>query len=268
METSILTKNSANELHNQIQQYLDELMQATDKARTSQEMLRYLDFCARFHNYSATNIWLILMAKPDATYVAGYHKWKSMKRWVRRGEQGIAILAPILVKEEDMDGLDKQFLVGFKVVYVFDVAQTDGVPLPPPPDWKSPQKNEELNCRLIRFAESRGISVTFKHLPGEIQGLSKGGAIEIAPTRSSKTLSHEISHELLHRVENIQLSRAERELEAEAVAFVVCKHFGLDGLNSPNYMALYAITSEQIIAHLARICSTANEIITAIDPHS
>jgi hypothetical protein len=34
--------------------------------------------------------------------------------------------------------------VGFKTVYVFDVSQTDGEPLPEPPDWKSPEQNAEL----------------------------------------------------------------------------------------------------------------------------
>jgi hypothetical protein len=75
--------------------------------------------------------------------------------------------------------VEKQVLVGFKVVYVFDVAQTLGEPLPEPPDWKSPEKNLELNERLIQFAQSQGISVTFKNLPGEAQGVSKGGAIDI-----------------------------------------------------------------------------------------
>ena len=76
MKISIRTKQSGSELNKKIEQHLHELAQATDKARTSEEMLCFLNFCAKFHQYSAGNIWLILLAKPDASYVAGFHKWK------------------------------------------------------------------------------------------------------------------------------------------------------------------------------------------------
>lgn len=48
--------------------------------------------------------------------------------------------------------LQKKTIAGFKVVYVFNIAQTEGEPLPPPPDWKSPEKNAELDERLLVFA--------------------------------------------------------------------------------------------------------------------
>lgn len=267
MDTLVETKRTTNDLLGTIQSHLEELAQATDEARKSKEMLRYLDFVSMFHQYSPCNIVLIQFFKPDATLVAGFNKWKSLNRWVRPGEKAIPILAPMLVKQEDEDGIERQRLVGFKTVHVFDISQTSGEPLPPKPDWKSPQKNEELNRKLIHFAESQGISVAFKNLPGEMQGCSKGGAVEIDHNAGTKTILHEIAHEFLHHVEEIQLSRAERELEAEAVAFVVGKHFGLGSLNSPNYLAFFGATSAKIATHMERIRCTANRIITAIEPH-
>jgi hypothetical protein len=268
MDTLVQTKPSANDLHFSIQAHLEELAQATDAASKSEEMLRYLGFCAKFHNYSPGNIWLIMFARSDATLVAGYHKWKTMGRWVQKGESGIPILAPVLVKEEDEDGIEKQVLVGFKVVYVFDVAQTLGEPLPEPPDWKSPEKNLELNERLSQFAQSHGISVNFKSLPGEAQGVSRGGAIDIDLSAGTKTIVHEIAHELMHKGKDNLQSTAIKELQAEAVAFVVCKHFGLGALNSPNYLAFFEVTTEQMFAHLETIRNTANKIITAINANS
>jgi len=269
MNNSYKLKNSAKELNKQIEQHLVELAQATDKARTSEEMLRYLDFCAKFHQYSAGNIWLIMLAKPDATYVAGFHKWKSMGRWVQKGERGIPILAPVLVKDENNeDGIDTKRLVGFKTVYVFDVSQTEGEPLPPIPDWKSPEKNLELNKRLIKFAEIKGIKVSFKKLPGDIQGVSKGNEIEVATSAGTKTLVHEIAHELMHQGNDMFLDKANRELEAESVAFVVCKHFGIGNLNSPNYIALHDASTEKLFAHMTKIQGMANEIIIAISLNS
>ncbi len=267
MDSLVETRCSAKDLNLSIQQHIKELAQATDEARSSDEMLRYLDFCSRFHDYSLGNIWLIMQFKPDATFVAGFHRWISLNRFVRKGERGIPILAPILVNEDEKDGIEIKRLVGFKVVYVFDVAQTEGEPLPPPPEWKSPEKNKELNYRLVQFAKGCGISVTFKNLLKEVQGVSKGGSIDIDLTAGSKTLVHEIAHELMHKDKNNLQNRAIKELEAEGVAFVVCKHFGLGNLNSPNYLALFKLKSDEIFAHMERIRDTAHKIITATDSY-
>ena len=127
------------DLQQQINQHFQELVTETDKARTSKVMLDYLDCCAKFHAYSPNNIWLILLARPDASHVAGFHKWKSMGRWVRKGEKGIPIFAPLIHKEIDENDREQRSLFGFKIVHVFDVQQTEGQPLPPQPDWKSPE---------------------------------------------------------------------------------------------------------------------------------
>ncbi len=38
---------------------------------------------------------LIASQKPDAMHVAGFHTWRTLGRWVKKGEQGTAILAPM-----------------------------------------------------------------------------------------------------------------------------------------------------------------------------
>ena len=265
MNVQTKPKISSNDLNKQIEQHLQELGNATDKARTSEEMIRYLDFCAKFHQYSAGNIWLILLAKPDASHVAGYQRWKSMGRWVRKGERGIPILAPVLVKEEMIDSIEEKRLVGFRVVYVYDVSQTDGELLPSVPDWKSPDKNEELQSRLLDLAKAKGIEIAIEKLEGDTQGISKGGSIVLSPQAGTKTLVHEIAHELLHHVEKISLSRSEMELEAEATGYIVCRYFGLDDLNSPNYLSLFTITTNDFLNHMDRTRDVANQIISGIE---
>ena len=189
---------SPNELSQSITARIQELAEATDAARMSEEMVRYLEACARFHQYSPFNIWLILMACPYATHVAGYQTWRSLGRYVRKGERGIPILAPIFYREDSGDPDSRQVLTGFRSVYVFDVSQTDGKPLPEPPDWKSPEQNQKLFDRLVEFAKTKGISVSVKKLDREIQGVSLGGSIVVDPCAGTKTLIHEIAHELLH----------------------------------------------------------------------
>lgn len=61
----------------------------------------YLAFAAKFHRYSSNNALLILVQRSNATRVAGYRKWRDLGRQVRRGEEGLKILAPIFRTVED-----------------------------------------------------------------------------------------------------------------------------------------------------------------------
>jgi hypothetical protein len=75
------------------------------------------------------NIMLIARQKPDATYVAGFRTWTSLGRFVRRGEKGIFILAPMVGNKSTKDEnagqnsdakATQRTLYGFRAVYVFD----------------------------------------------------------------------------------------------------------------------------------------------------
>jgi hypothetical protein len=249
------------DLTQKITDHIKELAQATDKARMSQVMQDYLAFCARFHQYSLNNQWLIWLSMPEAIHVAGYCKWKELGRYVKKGEKGIPILAPIIKKNED----HIEEVVNFKVVYVFDISQTDGEPLPEQPDWISSEKDELLQERLIAYATSMGIQVKVIPQKGDIQGVSKGGEIELSPDAGTKTLIHEIAHEIMHKDEEEPCSRALRELEAESVSHVVARYFGIQDLNSPNYTALWGGDAETILKHLDRIRETASEVINGVE---
>ena len=55
-----------------------------------------------------------------------------------------------------------------------------------------------------------------------------------------------------------------RELEAESVAYVVARHFGMQDLASPNYVALHGADAALILAHMEHIRITAAEIIASV----
>ena len=261
MEDKMETQINSHDLQKKITCCLETLALETDEARRSESMQKYLEFASKFHSYSPTNIMLILLSKPEATNVAGFQTWKKMNRFVRKGERGIPIFAPMVYKENPDNDDSPKVLSGFRIVYVFDISQTDGSPLPPAPDWKSPEKNEDLKNKLIAFAKSKSIEVTFKDLPGEVQGVSKGGLIEIDSSAGTKTLIHEIAHELMHQNGNCLSDRSIKELEAESVAYVVAKHFGLEQLKSGNYLVLNNVSRKDFLISLERIQKTASEII-------
>src|SRR5436305_11964776 len=95
----------------------------------SEALRAYLAVMGRFYRYSWGNALLIATQRPDATRVAGFHTWRRLGRAVRKGEKGIMILAPVVVKKrtDTEEGEDEQTRVfGFRAAYVFDESQTDG----------------------------------------------------------------------------------------------------------------------------------------------
>src|SRR3984893_12867513 len=113
---------------------IEELSHALE-AGHSEKLKQYLAAMARFHRYSLRNIMLIASQRPDATHVAGFHAWHQLGRSVKKGEKGIMILAPMVVKQKEPPPAREapeaeSRVAGFRTAYVFDVTQTDGQPLP------------------------------------------------------------------------------------------------------------------------------------------
>ncbi len=95
--------------------------------------MRLIDI-VRDMTFSFGNVMLIARQKPDATNVAGLRTWNSLGRFVKRGEKGIFILAPMIGKkrkenepatEEDQKTSGESRLYGFRAVYVFDRLSRD-----------------------------------------------------------------------------------------------------------------------------------------------
>ena len=112
---------------------IEQLRQALE-AGHSERLKEYLAAMARFRRYSWGNVMLIASQKPNATPVAGFHAWHKLGRFVKKGEKGILILAPIIRKKAENNGEtesdESSVAVGFRAAYVFDISQTDGQPLP------------------------------------------------------------------------------------------------------------------------------------------
>lgn len=246
---------------------LDRLARLLDAGRSDQ-LVAMLQTMARFHRYSLNNLCLIASQRPTATRVAGFHAWRSLGRFVRKGEKGIAILAPIVRRRSDDDAEDSRPVMGFRAAYVFDVAQTDGEPLP-----EIAGAGGDPGCRTAALRGAiaeRGIEIEeADHLDGAL-GTSEGGRIRLvrglAPAEEFMVLVHEFAHELLHRAADRPASRNARELEAEAVAFVVGEAVGLDVADaSRDYIHLYDGDRDALLGSLDRIRGAAGIILAAIE---
>jgi antirestriction protein ArdC len=218
---------------------------------------------------------LIYSQFPQATHVGGFHFWLKLGRHVRKGEKGIAILAPMVGRKRSSD--DEQLaedertrVFGFKSCHVFDVSQTDGDTLPEFATVAGDPK--DYLPRLIQFVADQNITLEYDLAIAPAKGMSSGGKITLLPDLSPgehlATLAHECAHELLHRVERrTQSTHVIRETEAEAVAFVVCSAIGLD-LNSASadYVLLHGGDKTTLAESLAVIQQTASVILQAIEP--
>lgn len=127
----------------------DQLVAAVEGLVSSDEWKAMLEVSARFHNYSFNNHLMIFLQRPDATQVAGFNRWKSLGRFVKKGEKGIAIFAPCKYRQKEEPSQEKHspttsdlgsssdsarakaehVIRGFRVVHVFDISQTGGEPL-------------------------------------------------------------------------------------------------------------------------------------------
>jgi antirestriction factor ArdC-like protein len=124
-------ENKAAELNAGIRRTIEQLANETDAARQSQLFRDYLRTSAAFWDYSWHNQMLIWKQKPDASCVGGFHTWPKCGRYVRKGEKGIAILAPMFFKDKRQtpDGSEEESKrVWFKVVYVFERLSRDSRP--------------------------------------------------------------------------------------------------------------------------------------------
>ena len=266
----------------------------------------YLRTMSRFHNYSLNNQALIHLQRPDATFVAGYNRWRDkFSRHVLRGEKGITIIAPTPYKKKieqekldpdtrlpilDADGKivteEKEIEIPmFRPVKVFDYAQTDGKPLPervasPVANLTGSVENYEAFMEALR--RSSPVPVEVKPLSADVDGYfsPKSQSITLREGMSEvQTVSaavHEIAHAKLHNyglqqaAERRHKSRNTEEVEAESISFMVCAYFGIEtGANSFGYVATWSKNAElpEFRASLDTISKTANGIITDVEKH-
>jgi antirestriction protein ArdC len=215
--------------------------------------------------------------------VAGYHAWQALGRQVRRGEHGIRILAPHrrrlpLAEDDPAEAERLSIITGFGVVAVFDVAQTDGVPLltPPAPQLLAGDTPVAtwLWHRLAIFLAAEGVNLTRAELP---HGLGcyfpLRRQVVVAPDltgdQAVKTLAHECAHHVALTAGLDQLAgpRADAETIAEGAAFVLLAHYGLDtSAYTFPYVAGWAADRAVLARNLAATRTTAARLIDAVVP--
>ena len=221
---------------------LDRLGEGVREVYQSERWESWLRSLSRFYDYSLGNTILIAMQMPTATHVASFRSWKrDFNRHVRKGERGIEILVPMLVRDRDEDAdEERRRLVGFRVGHVFDVSQTDGDPLPTLVD--------EVAGDVERYAAILGAVRAVSAYP-----------VELVADLPEGTKGFFRRGELMGMPD-----RAMREVQAESVAYAVSAALGLDTSGySFGYVASWAVgkTDEEMRACLQVVRDAAKAMV-------
>ena len=278
---------------------IDDGVKAVFESERYKECLRYM---SKFTNYSAGNCILIMLQKPDASLVAAFGKWKELGRTINKGEKGIAILAPMSFKSKELkeqpvtdsngnqvynvDGTAKkekveveQTSIGFKKVYVFDVSQTSGEPIPVyVHELNEAVEDEHVDAVINAVRSAAGIPVDVENISGGTKGFYSYAEQRIvikaglSGAQAVKTAIHECAHALLHdpdkKLATANTTRSDKEVQAESVAYIVTSRYGLDTSEySFPYIASWSEGKplDQLNRFLNEIQETARTICNAID---
>lgn len=222
-----------------------------------------------FHDYSLGNM-LLAMGQCHGRDLplgplATFPKWIALGRHVRKGEKALMLCQPITITRTDAAG-DEGTVTRFMYKNRwFVLAQTDGDPLPPVvvPDWDQGRALAALDITAIPF-----------DLPdGNTLGYARARTVAISPINPHphSTLFHELGHILLgHTAETTTIDdertpRDLREIEAEAIALLVCAALDLPGAEDSRAYIQHWNRSGQAIPDLSarKIFKAADAILRA-----
>lgn len=261
-------------LHEDLRRDLAELV-------TSEDWREALTVAARFHDYSFSNtrlIWAQAAARGFVpSRVAGYRSWRELGRQVRRGEKGLAILAPVVRMVELDDGTEERKVVGFRPVHVFDIGATEGRPLPEvapvlldgdlPECWDQVADLITASGFGLEVAEDAAALGSANGVTDMVrrQVTIRG---DLSGAQRFKTAVHELAHIRLHEPgsDGRPDCRGVVEVEAESVAYMVCRSVGIDSAEySLPYVAAWSGGDlDKVTATANRVTNSARHVIGQI----
>lgn len=247
---------TAEERAAEVEALAEQLAEAVATLTTSEAWLSMLQVAARFTKYSPKNVILLWLQAEQRgvtlSRVAGYRAWQNMGRQVIKGARSFAVLAPVrrrLTVEEateraqagqwpsfDTDGRPAMMVRGFKIERVFRFEDTEGEPLPEAPEMgyvtgDTPEGAWEALAELVAL---QGFRLTAEAEPGDTRGhtdyTEKIVNVDASYPLAERVhvLVHELGHIRCGHEQRREISRSQRETEAESVAYIVCTVLGLD----------------------------------------
>lgn len=229
---------------------LDQLLEESRLYRSGADYLALLDFVVRLRNFAPFNAMLLQIQKPGLMYAASARDWRTrFGRQVVEGARPLVILWPFA-----------------PVALVYDVVDTEGRALPvgvnpfTAKGFMGPASMERFQVLLARkqieWVDVDGGDGSAGRVKVVHRGAENGANGRGKPSPSTysiqinrshpeavrfATLAHELAHLLLghlgrDRVLKVPsrppLEHAQEEIEAESVAYLVCRRQGIEPSSS------------------------------------
>ncbi len=261
---------------------IDQLFQQALELEGLPAFEKFLGFVRRFSNLSVFNAMLVRVQRPGASAVGGRRQWKDIGRWVKADAIPIVVLQPFgpvrfLFELGDTDGKE---IAGANTSSLF----ADGVV----PAERYDRTKTAAGKYGVVIEETHqygsllaGTAAAIRQLPERLTATANVGpyfqiklnAQHDLPTRFA-TLAHELGHiycghqggDVKGRWPNrAHLSVPQKELEAEAVAWLVCQRSGVHTRSNQYLSELVTEESLQGISPYA-IFDAANRVESRTSP--
>ena len=218
---------------------LDQLLSDSRLYTQSKDYKELLDFTVRLRNFAPFNAMLLQVQKPGLSYAASAREWRlGFGRWPKEGVRPLVVLWPF-----------------GPVGLVYDVMDTEGEPLPQDvqsfftrgsitekmlADFEKTLKGRNIKWYLVDAGDFNAGSIQViqradKQNPITTYSLwlnrNHGPAVQFA------TLTHELGHLFLGHLgfdkalkikDRYVPGHAKQEIEAESVAYIVCRRNGVE----------------------------------------
>ncbi len=255
---------------------------------TDEDWLKFLKFQTLFYQYSFGNTIMIYLQNPEASFVMGFKAWNKLGRFVKKGSKGLAILAPCIKKVEvfkepknkkeyryeEGEKETKKILSGFRIAYVYDIADTDGSDEMLPILVKGLSGNGETEKEIYEHIYT---VLSKEFVIEEVTGTASKGSYNIETKvihirsdleylQKIKTILHEAAHGYDFQLNpGDDIPRNRRELIAESVAFVVSSRLGLDTSSySLSYIKSWLKEKEELKIIADTVQKVSYKIITML----
>lgn len=255
---------------------IDQLFQQALESKGPAAFDEFLGFMSGFNNLSVYNAMLVRVQRPGAAAVGSRRQWKAISRQVKPDAVPIVVLQPFGPvrfvfeigdtegKEVPGEGLNTLFAQGHVPQEQYDrtkaAAQKYGIEV-----FETKQYGALLAGTAAAMRETPEVLVQATKKAARFR--VKVNAKHDLPTRFA-TLTHELGHIYCGHLggdhkgrwpARQNLSHAQRELEAEAVAWLVCQRTGVSP-RSKEYLSALA-TPEQIASvSIYSIFEAANRV--------
>lgn len=287
MENKYSTEEYKKIKENEKEELKNTLNEGIKDALNSEKYKSFLNVMSKCHNYSYTNSLLIALQNENATIIKSFMDWKKDGVSINKNEKGIKIFYPIkqvfieyqkddkgrIALDENGDKIEvgKNERITFRVGRVFDISQTNADREKYELKKESAEKILNKDNIISTLEKISGIKIEFNNNLGrangrynpELQKIEVRG--NMGDIKTISTCVHEVAHSLLHNKNSeLNLSKEQKEFEAESVAYVVCKNLNVDSKEN-NFLYLANWVGKEDISEfkdsLDRIQKTSNDIL-------